>query len=149
MKKFAIATLVSLAAIAAGAAEVGVTVNHDTVGADRSGLGLTVGQKFGAVGVTAGVESFTKGANNLQRYSLVGSYDVAKLGSATVAVKAGAAYLNNQVGSNGYAAVAGVGVSVPVAAKVNAVVGLTNQQGRNNVRALNGNTVTAGLTYSF
>ena len=60
MKKFAIASLIALAATAASALEVGVTATRDYSGEpNRNGAGLTVGQKYGAVGVTAGFERFT------------------------------------------------------------------------------------------
>ena len=149
MKKIAIASLLALAAISASAVEVGVTAARDYAGADRDAYGVTVGQSYGKVGVTAGFDRATKGANNQDRFTLIGSYDVTTLGSATVAVKAGGAYLNNQTGADGYALVVGAGVSVPIASKVSLGIDLTRQYGQERVNAYDGNRLTAGVKYAF
>jgi len=149
MKKIAIASLLALAAISASAVEVGVTAARDYAGADRDAYGVTIGQSFGAVGVTAGFDRATKGANNQDRYTVVGSYNVAKFGPATVAVNAGGAYLNNQTGTDGYALVAGVGISIPVASKVSLGLDYTRQEGQKRVDAFNGDRLTASVKYAF
>lgn len=149
MKKFAIATMIALAATAASALEVGVTTARDYAGTDRNATGVTVGEKFGAVTVTAGFDRATLGANDQDRYSLVAGYNVAKLGPVTVAVKGGAAYLNNQTGQDGYAALIGVGASLPVSKKVALTVDATRQYGQDRVNSFDGNRVTAGVKYSF
>jgi hypothetical protein len=149
MKKIAIATLLAVMAATAGAVEVGVTAARDYAGADRDAYGVTLGQSFGKVGVTAGFDRATKGANNQDRYTVVGSYDVAKLGSATVAVKAGGAYLNNQTGADGYALLVGAGVSIPVASKVSVGLDYTRQEGQHRVRASDGDRLTASVKYAF
>ena len=149
MKKFAIATVIALAAGAACALDVGVTAGRDYAGTDRSAAGLTVGQRVGPVNVTAGFDRATQGTNDQDRYSLVGAVDVARVGPVTVAVKAGAAYLNNQTGNNGYAALVGVGASLPVAKKVALTLDATRQYGQDRVRNSDGNRVTAGVRYSF
>jgi hypothetical protein len=149
MKKFAIATMIALAATAASALEVGVTTARDYAGTDRNATGVTVGEKFGAVTVTAGFDRTTLGANDQDRYNLVAGYNVAKLGPVTVAVKGGAAYLNNQTGQDGYAALIGVGASLPVSKKVALTVDATRQYGQDRVNSFDGNRVTAGVKYSF
>jgi hypothetical protein len=149
MKKIAIASLLAVAAISASAVEVGVTAARDYAGTDRDAYGVTVGQSFGKFGVTGGFDRATKGANNQDRYTVVGSYDATKLGSATVAVKAGAAYLNNQTGSDGYAFVAGVGVSVPVANRVSLGLDYTRQEGQKSVAKFDGDRLTATVKYAF
>ena len=149
MKKFAIASLIATAAIAASAMEVGVTTTRDYGTADRTGAGITVGQKFGAVGVTAGFERFTKGTNDQDRYSLVAGYDVAKVGPVTVTPKVGVAYLNNQTGQDGYAMTVGVGASVPVTKQISLGVDVARQYGQERVQAFDGNRVTVGLNYKF
>ena len=149
MKKFAIASLIATAAIAASAMEVGVTTTRDHGTADRTGAGITVGQKFGAVGVTAGFERFTKGTNDQDRYSLVAGYDVAKVGPVTVTPKVGVAYLNNQTGQDGYAMTVGVGASVPVTKQISLGVDVARQYGQERVQAFDGNRVTVGLNYKF
>ena len=149
MKKIAIASLLALAAISASAVEVGVTTARDYAGADRDAYGITIGQSFGKVGVTAGFDRATKGANNQDRYTLVGSYEVAKLGTATVAVKGGGALLNNQTGADGYALLVGAGVSIPVATKVSLGLDYTRQYGQDRVQAQDGNRLTASVKYAF
>lgn len=149
MKKIAIASLIALATMSASAMELGVTAARDFAGDNRNAYGITLGQKFGAVGVTAGFDRATSGVNDQDRYSLVGSYDVAKVGSATVAVKAGAAYLSTQGAEDGYAALVGVGVSYPLTKAVSVGVDLTSQYGQKRVEQFNGNRVTAGLKFAF
>lgn len=149
MKKFAIATLIALSAAAASAVEVGVTAARDYAGSDRDAYGITLGQSYGKVSVTAGFDRATKGSNNQDRYTLVGGYDVAKLGNATVAVKAGGAYLNNQTGSDGYALTVGAGVSLPVTKNVAATVDYTHQYGQARVSSFDGDRITVGVKYAF
>ena len=149
MKKILFATLATLA-FSASAVEVGVTGTRDYSGtSDRTGYGVTLGQKFGAVGVVAGYDRFTQSTNDQDRYSVVGSYDVTKIGPVTLAIKGGVAYLNNQTVSNGYAVTAGVGASVPVVKNLAATVDYRRQEGQNRVSAFDGNQVAVGLKYSF
>lgn len=150
MKKFAIATVIALAATAASALEVGVTTTADYSGADkRTGYGFNVGTQQGAVSVAGGFERFTKGTNDQDRFSVVAGYDVAKFGPVTVTPKVGVAYLNNQTSADGYAMTVGVGASVPVTKNVALTVDAARQYGQERVKASNGNTVTAGLKYRF
>jgi outer membrane autotransporter protein len=149
LKKILFATLATLA-LSASAVEVGVTGTRDYSGtSDRTGYGITLGQKFGAVGVEAGYDRFTQSTNDQDRYSLVASYDVTKIGPVTLAVKAGVAYLDNQTVANGYAVTAGVGASVPVAKNLAATVDYRRQEGQSSVNAFDGNQVAVGLKYSF
>jgi hypothetical protein len=149
MKKILFATLATLA-LSASAVEVGVNGTRDYSGtSDRTGYGVTLGQKFGAFGVVAGYDRFTQSTNDQDRYSLVASYDVTKIGPVTIAVKGGVAYLNNQTVSNGYAVTAGVGASVPVVKNLAATVDYRRQEGQNRVNAFDGNQVAVGLKYSF
>ena len=149
MKKVLFATLATLA-LSASAVEVGVNGIRDYSGAsDRTGYGVTLGEKFGAIGLEAGYNRFTQGTNDQDRYSVVGSYDVTKVGPVTLAVKAGVAYLNNQTGADGYAVTAGVGASVPVYKSLAATLDYRRQEGQKNVNAFDGNQVAVGLKYSF
>jgi hypothetical protein len=149
MKKFAIATVIALAATAAAALEVGVTAGSDYAGNNRDSVGVTVGKKFDAVAVTAGFDRATGGANDQDRYSLVAGRDVAKLGPVRVAVKAGGVYLNNQVSEDGYAALVGVGASIPLTKQVSLTLDATRQYGQDRVKVFDGSRVTAGVKYSF
>ena len=149
MKKVLYASLASLA-LSASAIEVGVNGTRDYSGsADRTGYGITLGKKIGTVGVEAGYTRFIQGTNDQDRYSLVGSYDVTKIGPVTVAVKGGVAYLMNQTGADGYAVTAGVGGSVPVAKNLDATVDWRRQEGQKSINSFDGNQVAVGLKYSF
>lgn len=139
-----IASVIALAATAASALEVGVVGTQD-VDANRNSVGVTIGNKYGPVGVAAGVDRTNAGTVDQNRYSLVGSYDVAKLGVATFDVRAGVAYVDNQKGKDGFAELVGVGVTVPVTANVSAVADVTRQF----ISQGNGNRVTVGLKYKF
>ena len=149
MKKIAIATILAVTAMSASALEVGVTGTRDYAGTDRNGAGLTIGQSFGKVGVTAGFDRFTSGTNDQNRYSIVTGYDVANLGVVTVTPKVGVAYLDNQTGSNGYAMTVGVGASVPVTKQVSVGLDLARQYGQDRVNTFDGNRITAGVRYKF
>ena len=140
----------STLALSASAVEVGVNGTRDYSGtSDRTGYGVTLGQKFGTIGVEAGYDRFTQSTNDQNRYSLVASYDVTKIGLVTIAVKGGVAYLDNQTVANGYAVTAGVGASVPVAKNLAATVDYRRQEGQSRVNAFDGNQVAVGLKYSF
>lgn len=147
MKRVILVTAL-LAAFSAQAVEVGVNASSDTANTDRTGYGVTIGQKFDKVGVTAGFDRYSTGVD-LNKYTLMGSYDVAKVGTATVAVKAGVAYLDQKNTKDGYAGLVGAGVSIPVTKQVAATVDYRYQAGQSRVNNLDGSTVSAGLKYSF
>jgi opacity protein-like surface antigen len=156
MKKFAIATLMAVAVASAGAVEVGV-IGGETFNTDNhtnNTAGLTVGEKFGKFGVTAEVDhNFAqKAPTNINRYSLIGSYNVAKVGHADIAVKAGVDYLSQRSGSTlpaGYGLMAGVGATVPVTGKVSATLDYRYDAGQERVKPQNGNQVLLGVKYAF
>ncbi len=149
MKKIVLATAIALAASAASAVEVGVTATRDYSGTDRNFGGVTLGQSYGKVSATAGFERSTVGGNDQDRWSLVGGYDVVKLGPVTVTPRLGVAYLDNQTGSNGYAATVGLGASVPVTKKVGVGLAVDRQYGQDRVSQFDGNRLTAAVKYSF
>ena len=146
MKRVLFVTLTTLA-LSASAAEVNVNDIRDYL--DRTGYDVTVGKKFGKFGVEVDYNRFAQIANYQDRYSLVGSYDIAKVGSVTLAVKGGVAYLDNQTGVNGYAVTAGVGASVPVYKNLAATVDYRRQEGQSRVNAFDGNQIAVGLKYAF
>jgi hypothetical protein len=150
MKKLAIASVLALAAFSASAVEVGVNGSYDFGGSnERPGAGVTLGQKFGKMGVTAGFDRYTKGTDQ-DKWSLVGSYDVATVANTTMAVKAGAAYLSNTGNvADGYAALVGVGASLPVNKTVALTADYRYQAGQSRVNQFNGSTVAFGVKYSF
>jgi opacity protein-like surface antigen len=150
MKKLAIASVLALAAVSASAVEVGVNGSYDFGGAnDRPGAGITIGEKYGKLGVTAGFDRYTKGTDQ-NKWSLVGSYDVATIAKATVAVKAGAVYLDNAGRvADGYAALVGAGVSYPLSKTVALTADYRYQAGQSRVNSFDGGTVAVGAKYSF
>lgn len=150
MKKLAIASLLALAAFSASAVEIGVNGSYDFGGTnDRPGAGVTLGQKYGKFGVTAGFDRYTKDTDQ-NKWSLVGSYDVVTIAGATVAVKAGAAYLDNAGRvADGYAALIGAGVSYPLTKTVSLTADYRYQAGQSRVNQFNGDTVAFGAKYSF
>lgn len=150
MKKFAIASILAAAAFSASALEVGVTSTTDySAPTARQGFGVAVGQSYGKVSVTGGFERFTKGANDQDRYSVTAGYDIAKLGPVTVTPKVAVAYLNNQTTSDGYALAVGVGATLPLTKQVAFTLDTARQYGQKRVQDSDGNTVTAGLKYTF
>lgn len=149
MKKIAFATVLALAAASASALEIGVTATRDYSSDARNGGGVTLGQSYGKLNVTAGYDRFTKGSNDQNRFSLVGGYDIAKLGQVTFTPKLGVAYLDNQTSSNGYAMTVGLGASVPVTQKVSVGLDYAYQRGQDRVRDSNGNTIAVGVKYAF
>lgn len=151
MKKIALATVLALAAGVASAVELGVTANRDySQNQDRNGFGITVGQKFDKVGVTAGFERYTQNTNDLDRYSVVGGYDVAKIGGLTITPKVGVAYLNPQTTANGWQASVGAGVSYAVTKTVALTADYRYQTSlQNRVENFNGNVISGGVKVSF
>ena len=150
MKKIAIASVLALAAFSASAVEVGVNGSYDFGSSnDRPGAGITIGEKFGKMGVTAGFDRYTKG-NEQNKWSLVGSYDVATIAKTTIAVKAGAVYLDNMGRvSDGYAALVGAGASYPLTKTVALTADYRYQAGQSRVNSFDGSTVAFGAKYSF
>jgi hypothetical protein len=180
MKKIAIASLLALMAVSASALEVGLTVgnnyaknsasrSHEPIigpmqwsnGTDRTEYGITVGKKFGKVGVTAGVARSNGGTpitiptdgpyrDQVQdRYSLVAGYDVAKLGAVIITPALGVAYLNNARDTDGYAMTVGVGASLPITKQVSVTADVARQYGQDRVAAFDGTRATVGLRFKF
>jgi len=150
MKKLAIALAMALVATTASALEVGVNGSYDYGSpANRPGAGITIGEKFGKMGVTAGFDRYQKGTDQ-NKWSLVGSYDVYSVGAATFAVKAGAAYLDNyNVTADGYAGLVGTGVSYSLAKNVALTADYRYQFGQSRVNSFDGNTISTGVKFSF
>ncbi len=150
MKKIAIASIIALAATAASALEVGVVgTRTNTDSQDRNSAGVTVGNSYGRLNATAGFERATTGINDQDRWSLVGGFDVAKLGLVTITPKVGVAYLDNQHGADGYAMTVGVGASVPVTKQISLTADVARQYGQDRVKSFDGDRFTVGLKYRF
>ena len=147
MKKIILVTAL-LASMSAQAVELGINASRDTANSDRTGYGLTGGQKYDKFGVTAGFDRYTT-STDLNKYTLVTSYDVTQVGAVTIAVKGGVAYLDQKNTTDGYAGLVGAGVSYPLSKQVALTGDYRYQAGQSRVSSLNGNTISAGLKYSF
>ena len=147
MKKIILVTAL-LASMGAQAVELGINASRDTPNSDRSGYGFTIGEKYDKVGITAGFDRYTTGTE-LNKYTLVGSFDVAKFAASTVAVKGGVAYVDQKNTTDGYAALIGAGVSYPVSKQVALTADYRYQAGQSRISSLDGSTISAGLKYSF
>jgi opacity protein-like surface antigen len=150
MKKMLVAAL-AVVALSASAVEVGVTSSEGLQGGHSFGQGLTVGEKFGAYGLTAGWTRFTRpdvGADQT-RTSLVLDRQFATLGQVGVTGRVGVAHLDNQNAQDGNALTVGVGASYPLTKKVSLSVALDKQYGHNRVDQFDGNIVTAGIKVGF
>lgn len=153
MKKIILTLALTLAAGAASAVEVGAYGGRlFATGTQSENLvGLSVGQKFGKVGIQATGDRSTSTSTNVNRYTATVSYDLIKLGPVQTNVRAGVAYLDPQSSraSNGGAGLIGAGVSYPVTEKVSLVADYAYQKGNNITKAYNGSVVTGGVKYSF
>jgi len=147
MKKVILVTAL-MASMGAQAVELGINASRDTANTDRTGYGITIGQKYDKVGITAGFDQYKSGID-MNKYSLVASYDVTKVGAATIAVKGGVAYLDQKNTTDGYAALVGAGVSYPLSKQVALTADYRYQAGQSKVSSLDGSTIIAGLKYSF
>lgn len=147
--KIAIAGVLFSLSTVASALELGVIGSYDySLDTNRGAAGVTVGEKFGPFGLTAGFEQYTKNENQ-NKFSLVGSVDVTKVLGTTLAVKAGGVYMNNSTSPDGYAFVAGVGTSYPLTKQIDFTVDYRYQVGQDRVEQFDGSTASVGFKYSF
>lgn len=148
MKKLFAMTAIALAATTASALEVGVRGVH-TQESSPDMVGLTVTKRVGVLNVEAAVDRSTRGAQNVNRWSLTGSHDVAKVAGVTLAAKAGVAYIDPSVSQNGVAALVGVGATYPLTKKVSLVADYAYQRAQYKVSDFSGNTVSTGIKVAF
>ena len=145
-KKIAMAAALVAVVGTASAVEVGV-VGGGATGSNDGGLaGVTVGQKWGRVGVTAGYSQAWLKQGDQNRWTLTGSYDVYQSQSVIVAGKLGYAYLN-QNQNEGSAGLVGLGVEVPLTKSVSLTADYAYQFAQNSYN--NGNILTGGVKYRF
>ena len=120
--------------------------SHDPV----DSVGLTVGQHFGAFSAT--VEADRQSTTNVNKFDLIGGYDVATVSGVTVTAKAGVGYNQNPTivdHANRYFGVVGAGLTVPVAKSVALTADYRYQSDRNTEKQFDGSTVLFGAKYSF
>lgn len=150
MKKLVIAAILATATGLASATDVTVRSGHNGM-TDQNNLGVTVGLvKSGPLGIEAGADRSTSGAENVNRFSAVVTADVAKVYGVAVTARAGGAYVDRSVGASGIAALVGVGVAYPLTKSMAAVADYTYQYAEGGrVADLNGGVTSVGLRISF
>ena len=154
MKKVLFALALSMGLIGtASAVNFGVNGGVMTGGNDGGLAGVTVGEKWGKIGVDAGFARGWGQDTTSDRWTLVAGYDVAKLGSVTVTPKVGYGYIDNSnttIANNSPSAsvaIVGLGGSLPITKKISATADYAYQfSGSSNNNA---NVITAGLKYRF
>lgn len=148
MKKLAIMVALTVAMVSASAVEIGIRgIHNDKSSADL--VGVTVGQKYGNIGVEGSFDRSTRGPTNVNRLGFSASYDVATVYGLTFAPKVGVALVDPSVSHNSTALLAGVELSYPLLKNVTLVGNYTYQHGQGEYNVLNGNAVSAGVKYSF
>jgi opacity protein-like surface antigen len=148
MKKLALSLALVFAVAAASATEIGIRATHSK-GDAGSAAGITIGQKFGNVGVEGAFDRSTRGTNNMNRWSVTGSYDLVNVGLVTISPKVGVAYLKPSQGWTGAALLVGVGASMPLDTNVALTADYMYQNGGHGVTKYNGNRFTVGVKYTF
>ena len=149
MKKLVVMAVMALAVASASAVEVCVRGTHSS-GADNTAAGVTIGQKFGPVGVEGAFDRTTRGSVNTNKFSVTGSYDVATFYGIVVAPKAGVAFIDTaNSGSNGYAAIVGVGATYPLTKQVSLTADYYYQKAQTSFSSYDGNYFAFGAKYSF
>ena len=154
MKKVLVALALSLGLIGtASAVTLGVNGGVITGGNDGGVAGVTVGEKWGKIGVDAGFARGWGQNTTSDRWTLVAGYDVARVVGVTVTPKIGYAYLDNSnttiamATPSASAGLVGVGASLPITKKISATADYAYQfSGSSNNNA---NVITAGLKYRF
>lgn len=153
MKKFAIMAILASAALVASATEIGGRYGSSfAASGDKQGesTGLVVNQPVTAgVGAELAFDRSATGPATVDRYSALATYDVTKVAGATLTVKAGGAYVQPTGGIDGYALVAGAGVSYPLTKAVSLVGDYSYQLGQDRVKSFDGNRVSVGVKFGF
>lgn len=148
MKKLAIVAVLALAAGAASAAEIGLRATH-TPNRTTDSVGVTLGQKFGAVGAEVSVDRSTRDAFTVNKFGAAASYDVGTFAGVTVAPKIGVTFIDPSNSATGFAVAPGVVASYPLTKKVSLVADYSYAFGQKRVSIFNGNQVSVGAKYSF
>ena len=144
IKKIAIIASLMVAVASAQAVEVGVN-GGTNLSSRENAWGLTLGEKVFGQDLTLGFNRST----TADLYSLTNTIQITKIGSVGVGVKFGGVYVDTASSSDGYAALAGATLSMPIVKNVTGVVDYTYQSGQDSVSAQNGSRITAGIKYRF
>lgn len=147
MKKLFAITTLAVAATSASALDFTVLAGRSFGDTHVNDVGLTVSQSAGPATVGLGYNRTAGGDQN--RFSLIGGYQVAKLGSVAVTPTVGLSYLHNKNTDNGMAVSAGVELSMPVYKKVEVVLDYSYQMGQKRVSQSDGNSLALGVRMPF
>jgi hypothetical protein len=149
MKQVLLSVLLAGVIASAQAYDLGTVVGSDIQEGKGvfTNLGVNAAAHEGKFSAIAEMHREFKG--NTNKYSLLAGYDFAKIGTITFTAKAGAAYVKPDHGTDGYAALAGVGASMPVFDHVSATLDVRHQFGQDRIESVNGNTILVGARYSF
>jgi len=144
MKKIALATILAVAVSTAQAAEVGVNAGWDNAGKKGdSTLGLSASLPLhGPYGVAVELDK----RSELNRFGVLGTYDVTKVLGASVVAKAGLASVDPDRGNNVTLVQVGVGATLPLVDKLSVTADYRYQIGEGS---WDGSRVFAGFTYKF
>ena len=155
MKNLVITAVLALAAVSASALEIGV-VGGSNFGMDRNYGGVTVGQNLGVLGqnyskfgVEAGFERGTVKLQNQNTWTVIGSYKLGDYKTAGFSLKAGVAYINPDITSNGWAGRVGVGLSIPLTKQWSVGADYAYQFAEAAISQQSGNVVSLNTKYSF
>jgi opacity protein-like surface antigen len=150
MMKSMLVTALALASIGASAADVGVFGGYEeTSKVVNHSYGVTVGQKFGSVGLAVEADRSTRQKAQNNRVGVVASYDVATVWGVTLSPKAGVVSLDPEKGPEGFGVVAGLGAELPLGKNLAVTLDYRYQWGQDRVDVLDSNRVFAGVKYRF
>lgn len=144
MKKLIIAAVLAGAVGTAQAADVGVHAGWDNAGRKSdSTLGVSASLPVhGPYGVAVELDK----RSELERFGVLGTYDVAKVLGASVVAKAGLAVVNPDCGKDLVVGQVGVAATLPLTDKWSVTADARYQVGEGR---WDGSRVFAGLKYKF
>lgn len=136
----------------ASATDLGVDVGRN-FGSHQSYVGVSLGQKHGIYGWTLGYDHASQDVSpsvrSWNRFSLVGSRDMFRLGNTTVAAKLGVAHIDPSRGKSGGAVTLGLGTSHPLTKHTTFVTDLSYQNGQNKISQYDGGQFQIGFKHAF
>jgi len=149
MKKTLLAVALLATLGVANALDLGITGGRDYATPHSNDYGISLGQQFGKYSLTGEIESVKHTGVKEVRYDLLGGYDLYNFKGNTLTAKIGGAYIKNEGVKSGYAGLAGLGLTVPVAKNVALTADYRYQQTQKRIDTYTGNSVTAGIKVSF
>lgn len=147
MKKLLILSTLLTAVGVSSAAEIGVrTIRHDS---QYNLGGVTYNTKVRGVNSEFAYDRYSNNGFSVDRVSVLGVVDVAKVGPVAVTAKGGVAWLSPSTGSTGYAAMFGLAGAYPISKTTTVVVDVMNMSGQTRVSGADGTSISAGLKFTF